>query len=313
MENSTNLNPINFDNDQIDFKELFYVLLYGKWIFLSVVSFFSLAAIIYSLQLPNIYQSSALLSPVDAQNGMNQAMRNYGGLANIAGINLQSQAGDSNTIKAEYKLRTLSFFEDNILPNIFLPDLLAVESWDMTSNTISYKNDIYDEEKQSWVRDFSYPQTQIPSAQEAFVSFMENLKISTDLETGFVKLSIKHQSPFIAKSWTELVVKEINEYFRIKDKAEAQAAVKYLNMQIAQTSFTEIKQVIAELLQQKTQQLTLIEASDFYVFEYIDPPAVMERKSEPRRAIICVLGALIGVIISIIVILIRHYVVNKKI
>ena len=83
--------------------------------------------------------------------------------------------------------------------------------------------------------------------------------------------------------------------------------------QIAQTSFTEIKQVIAELLQQKTQQLTLIEASDFYVFEYIDPPAVMERKSEPRRAIICVLGALIGVIISIIVILIRHYVINKKI
>ena len=307
MENNTNLNPINFDNDQIDFKELFYVLYHGKWIFLSVVSFFSLAAIIYSLQLPNIYQSSALLSPVEAQNGMNQSMRNYGGLANIAGINLQSQAGDSNTVKAEYKLRTLSFFEDNILPNIFLPDLLAVESWDMTSNIISYKNDIYDDEKQAWVRDFSYPQTQIPSAQEAFVSFMENLKISTDLETGFVTLSIKHQSPFIAKSWTELVVKEINEYFRIKDKAEAQAAVKYLNVQIAQTSFAEIKQVIAELLQQKTQQLTLIEASNFYVFDYIDPPAVMERKSEPKRSIICILGALLGGILGAVVVLIRHY------
>jgi len=83
-------------------------------------------------------------------------------------------------------------------------------------------------------------------------------------------------------------------------------------MQIAQTSFAEIKQVIAQLLQQKTQQLTLIEVSDFYVFEYIDPPVVMETKSEPKRSIICILGALIGFIVGIIIVLIRHYALKTE-
>ena len=70
----------------------------------------------------------------------------------------------------------------------------------------------------------------------------------------------------------------MNDFFRINDKREAQAAMDFLNTQIAQTSYTEIKQVIAQLLQNKMQQLTLIEANDFYVFSYLDPPKVMEKK-----------------------------------
>ena len=78
-------------------------------------------------------------------------------------------------------------------------------------------------------------------------------------------------------------------------------------MQIAQTSFAEIKQVIAELIQQKTQQLALIEVSEFYVFEYLDPPAVMEQKSEPKRSLICILGAFIGGLLGVIIVILRHH------
>mgnify|MGYP001399839756 CR=1 FL=1 len=69
----------------------------------------------------------------------------------------------------------------------------------------------------------------------------------------------------------------------------------------------EIKQVIAELIQQKTQQLALIEVSEFYVFEYLDPPAVMEQKSEPKRSLICILGAFIGGFLGVIIVILRHY------
>jgi hypothetical protein len=50
------------------------------------------------------------------------------------------------------------------------------------------------------------------------------------------------------------------------------------------TSLSEIKQVLAQLLQEETKKLTLIEANQSYVFDYIDPPAVMEKKSEPKRS-----------------------------
>ena len=86
----------------------------------------------------------------------------------------------------------------------------------------------------------------------------------------------------------------------------------YLNIQMAQTSFAEIKLVIAQLLQQKMQQLALVEASDFYVFDYIDPPAVMETKSEPVRSLICIIATLIGGVIGCLTAIIRFFLSNKK-
>ena len=178
-------------------------------------------------------------------------------------------------------------------------------------NKIIYDEEIYDATQNKWVRDFTYPQKLIPSSQESFSIFKEQIIISQDRLTGFVTIVAKHQSPYVAKNWVELIVDEVNSFYREKDKEEAEKAANYLNMQIIETNFSEIKQVTAELLEQEIQTLTLIEANDFYVYEYIDPPAVMEEKSEPRRSIICIIGAFIGLIISIVVVFLRHLYINK--
>ena len=140
----------------------------------------------------------------------------------------------------------------------------------------------------------------------------EHLNLSEDKKSGFITLSIKHQSPFIAKQWVELIVNEVNAFYRQKDKSESEKAVSYLNQQISITRLSEIKQVIAQLLQEETKKLTLIEANQYYVFDYIDPPAVMEQKSEPKRSLICILSALLGGILSILLVLIRHYAFSEK-
>ena len=91
-----------------------------------------------------------------------------------------------------------------------------------------------------------------------------------------------------------MVVNELNSFYRKKDKLEAEKAVHYLNKQISTTNLSEIKEVLAKLLQEQTKKLTLIEANQFYVFEYVDPPAVMEKKLEPKRAIICIFKYVFG-------------------
>lgn len=230
-------------------------------------------------------------------------MKNLGGLASLAGIDISNQGG-GNSAKAIEKLGTLSFFQENILPNIFLPDLMAIKSWDAESNTIKYNEGLFNSEKQTW--------TEIPSPQESYKVFKRLLEFSKDFETGFVSVSVKHQSPYIAKEWTDLTVSQVNNFFRAEDKREAQAAMDFLNLQIAQTSFTEIKQVIAQLLQQKMQTLALIEANEFYVFSYIDPPMVMEEKSEPTRSSISILGTVIGGLLAILFVIIRHYLRNRN-
>ena len=312
MQEAHSNNSNDFD-DEIDLRELFHVLLGGKWIIVSMTAFVSIVGVIYSLSLPNIYQSKAMLVPVNSSSGISGALGSYRGLAGLAGINLPSGGDEGNSAKAIQKINSLSFFENSILTNIHLPDLMAVKSWNSKINTLTFDDSIFDTNSNTWIRDFSYPQQQIPSAQESFEVFKtKHLSLSEDKKSGFITLSIKHQSPFIAKQWTELVVNEVNAFYRQKDKSDSEKAVRYLNQQISMTALSEIKQAIAQLLQEETKKLTLIEANQYYVFDYIDPPAVMEKKSEPKRSLTLILSALLGGILSILFVLIRHYAFSKK-
>ncbi len=296
------------ESDEIVLKELFDILTAGKWLIISITSFITIIGIIYSLLLPDIYESKAILTPIDSSSGISGSLDRYSGLAGLAGISLPSSGAESNSIKALKTLDSLSFFEDNIMPNIFLPNLMALKSWEHKTDSLNYHKDIYNKDKNVWVRDFSYPYKQIPSAQESYQIFKNNhLSISESKKTGFVSLSIKHQSPILAKKWAELMITEVNNFYREKDKLESQKAVEYLNEQIIMTNLSEVKQVIAQLLQQETQKLTLIEANEYYVFDYIDPPAVMEEKSEPKRIFICILSILFGFILGILIVFIKHF------
>jgi len=312
QEAHSNKHPNDFD-DEIDLRELFYVLLEGKWIIVSLTAFVSIIGVIYSLALPNIYQSKTILVPVNPSSGISGALGSYSGLAGLAGISLPSGGDEGNSAKAIQKISSLSFFENNILPNIHLPDLMAVKSWNSKTNIVAFDESIYETNSNTWVRDYSYPQQQIPSAQESFEVFKTHLTLKEGNDYGFITLSIKHQSPLIAKQWVELVVDEVNAFYRQKDKLESEKAVSYLNQQISMTGLSEIKQVLAQLLQEETKKLTLIEANQYYVFDYVDPPAAMEEKSEPKRALICILSFLLGGMLSIFLVLIRHHVFGKKI
>tara|TARA_B110000444_G_scaffold146817_1_gene137258 strand:- start:14213 stop:15124 length:912 start_codon:yes stop_codon:yes gene_type:complete len=296
MNNDINTsNSIN-SNDEINIIELLAALWQGKWLIIALTSFFSISAVLYSLYLPDIYEPEALLSPVGSE-GRSSSSNSIGGLASLAGINLSSKPS-GNSAKALEKVKTLSFFQDNILPNIHLPDLMAMQSWNADTNTMSYKSE-YNQETKTW--------NEIPSAQESYDEFKDLMKFSQDYDSGFVTISIKHKSPHVAKEWIELIVNQLNYFFRTNDKQEAQLSMDFLNAQIAQTSYTEIKQVIAQLLQNKMQQLTLIEANEFYVFSYLDPPQVMEKRDEPNRVSISILGFIFGGMLGILVVIIREF------
>jgi len=313
MQEAHSNKHLNDFDDEIDLLELFYVLFEGKWIIVSLTAFASIAGVIYSLLLPNIYESKALLVPVNSSSGISGALKSYRGLVGLEGINLPSGGDEGNSAKAIQKISSLSFFENNILTNIYLPDLMAVKSWNYKTNTLAFDDSIYDTNSNTWIRDYTYPQQQIPSAQESFEVFKtEHLSLTEDIKSGFITLSIKHQSPFVAKQWVELVVSEVNAFYRQKDKLESEKAASYLNQQISMTGLSEIKEVLAQLLQEETKKLTLIEANQYYVFDYIDPPAVMEIKSEPKRALICILSALLGGMLSVLLVLIRHYAFSEK-
>lgn len=293
------MNPDDLD-DEIDLRELFNKVLYAKKIVIIITTLVAILSIIYSIYLPNIYRSSAVLAPSQESDSLAGAMQNLGGLAGLAGINLGLDSG-SVVDKAIEVMVSRQFFIDSILPKIYLPDLMADPRWDPNTNKLSYNDDLYDTENDQWVRDVTFPLQVTPSSLESYDFFIENtLSISRDNITGFITVSIDHVSPIIAKNWASNIIYDINEYFRERDRSISSASVDFLNLQISQTNVVEVKQALSGLLQNQIQKYMLTDANEDYVFFTIDPPVAPELKNSPSRSSIVIITTFLGGLLSAI-------------
>ena len=128
-----------------------------------------------------------------------------------------------------------------------------------------------------------------------------------------VTISIKHQSPDTARQWVSWLVEDINETIRQKDIKEAEESIEYLKRQAAGNAVTDLDQVFFELMQAQMQKMMLAEVRREYVLTTIDPAIAPEIRVEPNRALTCILGAIFGGIIGVLISLIRYYAKTRRI
>lgn len=278
------------------------LLFWSKKLFLmSVSGFFFFMSLIYSFYLPNIYTSSALLIPSQNNNGSVGSAGAYSGLAGIAGISLPSSS-PSSTEEAYAKMSTYNFFKNSVLPNIYLPNLIAIDYYDNVKKQIIYDENFSEFISEEGLGVFS----EEISSQLAYRMFLENnFKILKNTETGFVTLSVSHESPKVAKKWIDLIIFEINKTMRDEQKYRSTKSIEFLNKQLALANFSEIKQALASLIEKEAEKLMIIEANKDYIFRVIEPPVVEDFRSSPNRKIIILLGSFLGLIFSGLIILFK--------
>lgn len=293
---------------EIDLAELFSVI-WSKRIFIGAVVLFSAtASVTYSLSLPNIYRSSALLSSADdSGGGIGGLLGQYSGLASMAGVTLPKSTEVSKMGLALEVIKSRAFIDDFINNHDILPQLLAVDYWDQGSRSLVIDEDIYRADTNEWVRDVSPPKSKIPSSQEAHKHFEMILEVKKDQESNLVTISVNHESPDVAKQWVDWLVEDVNETMRRKEKKEAQQAIEYLKRQAAETSLADLDRVFFELMQSQMQRMMLAEVRREYVLATVDPAVSPEVKAAPQRALICIFGVLLGGLFGLIIVLVRHY------
>ena len=263
-------------------------------------------AIIYSLSLSNIYTSTTLLAPTNKDDSLQSKLGQFSSLASFSGINIPKDSA-SKSDEAVVRIKSFEFFSKHFLPNVKLENIMAVSKWDANNNKIIYKSKIFDQTNLEWVREASYPKKIIPSEQEAFKSFNQSLYISIDKKSSFVTVSIQHQSPYIAKKWLDIIIYNINQSMRLEDITLSENYINFLNESQQSTNFKSLREVALTLLESQMQTLMLASANQAYVYKTIDPPIVAEYKTSPSRSLICILGAIIGGMLSVLIVLIRHY------
>ena len=293
-------------DDELDLSELFHVL-WDKRFYIGVItSIFSLISIIYALMLPNIYQSQAVMMPMEANQGMSGMLGQYSGMASLAGISLPSESG-SKAQEAIARIESFEFFSNSFLPHIKLENLMAVKKWNQASNTLTYNESAFNSESRQWLRKVSPPKSNIPSSQEAYKQYKEIMSVNEDKKTSFVTLSVEHESPVIAQQWVEIMMDQIDQVMRDQDRQTAMKSIEYLNSLAPTVNYEEIKQALSSLQQEQMKRLMMVEANENYIFKVLDSPIVPEVKSQPKRLLIVIFGSIFGMMLSVLGVLAFHY------
>ncbi len=304
-------NQIQAQDDEIDLAELWRAVWAGKFTIIAISVIFAIASILFALSKPNVYKASAILAPASAKSsgGLSALAGKFGGLASMAGINLGGSGGDKTALALEI-LKSRSFIENYIAKHELLVPLMAAEKWDMATDTLILNNDLYDQVNSKWLRDVKPPKKAEPSSWEAFKQFSNLLSVSQDKTTSMVTIEIEYFSPAIAQQWLTWLISDINDIMRNEDQKEAQDSIDYLTNELDNIKVTSMETIFYQLIEEQTKSIMLTKVKAEYVFKTIDPPQVPEQKAGPKRALIVVLGTMLGGMLSVLIVLIRYF--SKK-
>jgi uncharacterized protein involved in exopolysaccharide biosynthesis len=300
-------------SDEIDLRELFSVIWQGKYLIIAITAIFAIGSVIFAIKQPNIYKSEALLAPASAEQGgggLAALAGQFGGLASMAGINLGGGGGADKTQLAIEVIKSRQFTSDFIQKHDILADVMAAKNWDMANDKIIYDADKYLVETKEWIREVDAPFKPKPSMQEAYKEFSKVIAVNAAKDTGMVTISVEHVSPAIAQQWVTWLVEDINKVMKDRDVLEAMRSTEFLNQQIEQTNVADIRTMLYKLIEEQAKTIMFAEVRDEYVFKTIDPALVQEEKAKPKRALICVLGTMLGGMLGVMFVLIRYFVIK---
>lgn len=285
----------------LDLLDLYKILKKRIILISTLVTLSAIFSIFYSLSFQNTYKSNALLQILDNNDSLNKSgLSSY---ASIVGINLDNSSDLSSLIVETIKSR--DFFSKISLDPIVLGNLMAAKSFDTSEKKIIYNEAIFDINKKKWIE-------KKPSEIRSFNHFENKLEIGIDKDSGFIKISFEHISPIFAKEIIEIIIEEVNLFFKKKDYEESTIAIEFLQNKLLSTQIMEMKQSISKLIPGQIEAQMKSEMREDYVLSYIETPFVPEDKAGPNRALICILGTLVGFLFSLLYVLATHYLSQRR-
>lgn len=287
--------PENYypDEKEISLIELWRTLVEHKYLILGITLMCSLLALVMAFLMKPVYRAEILLSPVqqEKRTNLSSLMSQFGGLEDIAGINLG--AGGNNTLEAIATLKSRSLTtafikEENLMP------LLFTDYWDVV--------------KKQWQANIK-----APTEWDAYELFDQGVRsVTLDNRSGMVTLAIEWSEPELAAQWANQLVQRVNAERRAEAIREAETSINYLKQQLATTSSVEIQQAIYRLIEAQEKTIMVANARSEYTFKVIDAAVAPQERIRPKRQWMVVQGLLIGLIIALFVAFIRSNILKHK-
>ena len=269
-----------FQDDGIDLKELWFSFYNFKELIIAVSILFGILAYIYSLSITPTYQASALVVPADQDQNATNAGGGLGGLAALAGIQIENTDPVRTQIAIFKSRKFIEKFieEENLLPMLF--------------------REYWDEENKVWTEEPA------PTPAEGYGRYYKSLSMKPDADLHIILFEMK--DPYDAAELTNKSIERLNNYSRNKAIKEAEKSIVFLEEEISKTNIANAQKFLFSLIEQQTKNKMLASVRDEYVFEVIDPATVPTGIYRPNRNQIAFLGLFIGFFVSYVLGLFTH-------
>ena len=233
---------------------------------------------LFTLSLPNIYQSSATLALTEDTSGnLNSLSSQVSSLANIAGLSLTEKKADKASIAIEI-IESEDFFSQLVSDEDTFKKISAVKGWNQSKNTLIYDTKIYDNKKNKWVSDSPFAIEGKPSVQSSHIRFLnDNFNILKDDDTGLIEISFRHFSPSVSKEILQRIISEINTTLKNNDIKTAENSISFLKKELETTNLGELKIAINRLIAKQIEIIALANASPEYYFKILSSPTKPEK------------------------------------
>jgi uncharacterized protein involved in exopolysaccharide biosynthesis len=272
------------DDDEISLRELWDIAWRGKWLVIAITALFAAGSVAYALLAEEWYRSEVLLAPADEKSTSGLSGQ-LGGLAALAGVSVGG--GDSSEALAVLNSRE---FAAGFIKEFDLLPVFYADEWNGASNQW-LGND-----PEEW-----------PDIRDAVKYFHDHvLSVRLDRQSGLVTLAIEWTDPQVAAEWAEILVRRLNSRLRERALKEAETNVSYLQAELGQTSVVTLQQSIGRLLESELQKLMLARGNEEFAFRIIDNAAPPKDRIRPKRSLIAVLGTLMGGVLALFAVFIRH-------
>ncbi len=271
--------------DEIDLMEYWDILWSNRWLVTLITASFTTLAVVIALLMTPIYKAEVLLSPAGADEGGGISLGGLGGLASLVGVSGSLGGGTEEGLAV---LKSRLFLNDFFIKESLLP-ILFESQWQE-----------------------SEPESR-PTLWDAYALFTKQvLATNVDKNSGMINLSISWKDPQLAALWANKLVVVLNEHMRHHAIEEATQSIDYLNQQISQTSVLEMQQMLYGLIEDETKKTMLANVRAEYAFKVIDPAVVPEKKIKPKRALIAILGMVLGFLFALFFVFFREFIRKAK-
>jgi uncharacterized protein involved in exopolysaccharide biosynthesis len=261
-----------------DLRDLIVILWRRRWVVMLSALICGGIAVWQALSATLLYRAETTITEVDnRQLGAAASLASqFGGLANLVGVNLGGIGNNGREAQALLKSRRL--VEEFISRNKLIPVLHP-------------------------------PPQQQPSLWMTVKGFREQvLEIREDKRSGLTVVGVTWKDPQLAAQWSNQLVALANELLRTEAIAQSQASIDYLNQRIASVNEVEVKKVMYGLIESETKTLMLANVRAEYALSVVDPAVAPEIRSSPKRTLMVIIGTFLGGVLGIIIALAWHMV-----